>query len=445
MHIDEVHDHIERGNTTAQAIADAADLDRRHVGRELKEMCEAPGSPLARERSGQAFEYYVPERASTTTTAPGESSSRMPVNRNYNWDQYVPTAAAEYIPSNGEWAELQAEIDARHVTGEDVRALIGGPTGCGKTTIAEAIAYERGWPLFTIQMKYSMTEADLLGSPAVDDETSFWVDGTLTKAFLASQDTPVVLLLDEANRARPEAKSALFNALDHRGEVVLEGARGGEVISGEPRDIIVIATINEGDEYFVEQMDPAEKRRYGRKWNVDYLGYANDEAQREEREEREADLVADRTTVGIDLALELVDNANEIRAKARDRNSDVGMGTPTSAVLDWARSAQAYSESGLSNPVVRAGKAAVVRPFYDDDDGARDTVQSIITSNLDGCPVADDDVRAWLTDDYESDTDISEDWLKCPDCGWRERMADAPDDARDWYECPECAGALKAE
>lgn len=427
MRPNELKAAIDDGNETHKEIADYLDLDHRHVAKYAKKHAENDETAIERERGASGFTYSVVEQpAQSSGSTMGED---YPVDRDYNWDEYVPDPSTvdEYVPTNGEWDQINAQVDLREQTQKPARALIGGPTGCGKTTLAENIAAERGWPLFTIQVRYSMDEADLLGSPALTGGETRWKDGVLTKALLCSQERPTVVLIDEANRAPARAKSALFSALDHRAQVTLDG-RGGEVIEGEPMNLITFATINEGAGYQVEKLDHAEKRRYGSRWNVSYLG--------EDHPQREAQLVTDRTPANDRLAEMLVEAANTVRDRAHDSTSDVRSGVPTSAVINWAQVAAAYDERNIQNPIVKAADSEIVRAFYDDRQTERDEVSTIIKSHLDGAPFESSELSEWAGG--------ADEHVVCDNCGWREDIDTADDmGALDWLECPECDHDLK--
>jgi nitric oxide reductase NorQ protein len=407
----------------------------------------ADDGDLDRWREGHSYVYALPdgdadadvdatpEPSPTPEPAPtrGDGISAAPVDRDYDWDDYVPTDVAEYLPHNGELSRIEALIDTRHETGNLARFLVGGPTGCGKTTLAEYVAAKNGWPLITVQGRYSMYDVDLLGQSIISGDSTRWIDGPITKALLASQERPVILLVDEANRARPEAASVLFSALDHRASVTLD-ERGGERIEGDPMNLITFATINEGRDYFVEEMDAAVKRRYGTKFEVDYLGM--------NYPEREAEMIADRTPASKPLARHLVDTANNIRDLARnDNDSNLSLGVPTSSMLAWANTAYAYHTTGVTNAVVEAAKDALVTPMYDHPDD-RDEVLTIIRSHLDGAPFPEEDVQRWDDDGGLIPDDAT---LRCHACGWN--TDDSSNDsnirhARDTHECPSCDGVL---
>ena len=309
----------------------------------------------------------------------------LPVDRTYDFDTSVPDTdeMPEYISQNGELDKILAEISTRERTGKRPRFLLSGPTQAGKTLLARYIAGVLGFPLITIQGGEGLNESDLLGSVVyVDDETR-WVDGPLTKALLASQTRPVVVLFDEVNRTPARFKGLLYSALGDRCEVTI-ATRGGETIRGDPLNFITVATMNEGTGYFVEQLDLAERDRFGSKHPLDYLG--------RNRPEKEAGLIADRSPVDRSFAKELVAVANTIRDQADEVTSPVPIGVPTGTVIEWARTAVAYDAGDIDNPVVEAGRSTFVRPFCDDADAAEEA-QTILTDHLDGGAVTTSDQR----------------------------------------------------
>ena len=315
----------------------------------------------------------------------------MPVDREYDFEEYHQTDVSRYIQNDDELDRMQADIRMRKITGKLPRFLLGGPTGCGKTHCARYLASRLDAPLITIQGKYSLHESDLLGSPALIDDQTVWNDGPLTRALFASREGLVVLLIDEVNRIRPEAKGVLFSALDDRGCVELDG-RGGEIVQGDPQNLIVVATVNEGPEYVTQRLDRAERRRFGNKFSVTYLGLIEIE--------KEARLVSDQAPISLPLAVEIVKAANDIRMQAHDENrSAINAGVPTAMVLSWARSAFAYHDAGLDDPVVEAARDAVLRPFYDENRAAQEQATQIVKDRLSGIPVGKDAVESWLADD----------------------------------------------
>lgn len=428
MQANDVVDAIEAGNSTVKEIADHLGVHEGHAGKDLKDIAEDPTTLVGRESNGRGYRYFVKEEAETT-------GDRIPVlgSREYEWDRYVPSEEelTEYVPTDGEWDEINAEIDARHEVEKLPRFLVSGPTGSAKTTLAKWIAVERGWPYFEINVAYSMSKADLIGRQVLRGGESLWQDETLTKALLCSQERPVIVVIDEANRAPARAKSALFQALDWRCEAVL-GGRGGEVIEGRPLDLVTLATINVGPGYQTEPIDKAEKRRYGNRWDIDYLGLSESEDEDGHTGlEREAALIKRETPASARLGEMLVTAANEVREAATDPSRDVRTGIPVDATITWAQTAAAHDNADMTNPLMSAADTAILSKFYDERPSERDEVDSILRSHVDGAPFDPEGLREWvggaeeavvcMNCDYRADIDTAEeqgvlDWMECPDC-----------------------------
>ncbi len=134
----------------------------------------------------------------------------------------------------------------------DVSVLIRGPHGIGKSYLAQGTADDIGLPLIDRRLS-QMSEGDLVGLPElVDGVTRFCPPDWYARACRE----PVVLLLDEINRATPELQQGAF-------QIVLARELNGHRLHPETR---VIAAINASAEYQVNEMDPALLDRF---WVVD--------------------------------------------------------------------------------------------------------------------------------------------------------------------------------
>ncbi len=130
--------------------------------------------------------------------------------------------------------------------------LIRGRHGIGKSTIVYQIAEQRGLPV--VERRASqMTEGDLLGLPKVEGNVTTW----LAPEWLHNAcNNPVILFLDEVDRATMEVRQGIFELCDSR------------KIAGYTLhpDTIIFACVNgggdHGDQYQVGEMDPAELDRY---------------------------------------------------------------------------------------------------------------------------------------------------------------------------------------
>jgi hypothetical protein len=158
---------------------------------------------------------------------------------------------------------------APHVAAVRKPVLIRGRHGVGKSEVVYQIAGGLGMPV--VERRASqMTEGDLVGLPSTDGNvTSFnppdW--------FKTACDNPVVLFLDEVDRATIEVRQGIFELTDSR-------KLNGHVLH---KDTLIFAAVNggeHGDQYQVGEMDPAELDR----WTVfdveptteDWLTWAKD-------------------------------------------------------------------------------------------------------------------------------------------------------------------------
>ena len=134
----------------------------------------------------------------------------------------------------------------------DISVLIRGPHGIGKSHLAQGVADDVELPLIDRRLS-QMSEGDLVGLPElVDGVTRFCPPDWSARACRE----PVVLLLDEINRATPELQQGAF-------QIVLARELNGHKLHPETR---VIAAINASAEYQVNEMDPALLDRF---WVVD--------------------------------------------------------------------------------------------------------------------------------------------------------------------------------
>ena len=140
----------------------------------------------------------------------------------------------------------------------NIACLIQGPTGVGKSFVVKDIADDLGLPLIEVRGS-TKDETGVTGIPDFEGSKEAGVSYFLaTSWYQRACDEPVVLFLDEMNRSMPQVMQAFF-------QIVLDRELGNDK-EGAPRrlhpDTRVFAAINAGNEYDVNEMDPALLRRF---------------------------------------------------------------------------------------------------------------------------------------------------------------------------------------
>ena len=157
----------------------------------------------------------------------------------------------------------------KHVTAVRKPVLLRGRHGIGKSTVVYQYAKHIDMPV--VERRASqMTEGDLVGLPSVDSGATRF---NPPDWFKTACDHPVVLFLDEVDRATLEVRQGIFELTDSR-------KLNGHTLHD---DTIIFAAVNGGEhgaQYQVGEMDPAELDR----WTVfdiepsveDWLTWAKD-------------------------------------------------------------------------------------------------------------------------------------------------------------------------
>jgi hypothetical protein len=140
----------------------------------------------------------------------------------------------------------------------EIAVLMRGPTGIGKSRLARAAADELELPFVDVRLS-TMSEGDVGGYPDIEGmKESGIMTFCMPSWFMRACKEPVVLMLDEMNRALPGVQQSAF-------QIVLDRELGNDK-DGVPHRLHegtrVFAAVNAGAEYDVNEIDPALLRRF---------------------------------------------------------------------------------------------------------------------------------------------------------------------------------------
>jgi len=144
----------------------------------------------------------------------------------------------------------------------EIAVLMRGPTGVGKSHLARALSETLELPFIDVRLS-TMSEGDVGGYPDIEGMKETGVmTFCMPSWFMRACKEPVVLMLDEMNRALPGVQQSAF-------QLVLDRELGNDK-DGNPYKLHpetrIFAAVNAGAEYDVNDMDPALLRRF---WTID--------------------------------------------------------------------------------------------------------------------------------------------------------------------------------
>ena len=128
--------------------------------------------------------------------------------------------------------------------------MLVGKHGIGKSEILTRYFERKGIPVNTLFLGQMSDPGDLIGLPRLDEATGKTI--FMPPYWFPTDGKPIVLFLDELNRARPEVLQTVMDLTLNRklaGRSLPEGSR-------------LIAAVNDGEEYQLTDLDPALVSRF---------------------------------------------------------------------------------------------------------------------------------------------------------------------------------------
>lgn len=128
--------------------------------------------------------------------------------------------------------------------------MLVGSHGIGKSRIVEDYFTEKGMKVTALFLGQMSDPGDLIGLPRLNEETG--KTDFMPPYWFPTDGVPIVLFLDELNRARPEMLQTVMDLVLNRklaGRRLPEGSR-------------IISAVNAGEQYQVGELDPALVSRF---------------------------------------------------------------------------------------------------------------------------------------------------------------------------------------
>ena len=136
------------------------------------------------------------------------------------------------------------------ITPANQNIMLTGKHGIGKSQILKQFFEERGQKVVILFLGQMSDPGDLIGLPRLNEDTG--KTDFMLPYWFPIDSKPVVLFLDELNRARPEVLQTIMDLTLNRtlaGKSLPEGSR-------------IISAVNDGEEYQLTDLDPALVSRF---------------------------------------------------------------------------------------------------------------------------------------------------------------------------------------
>ena len=128
--------------------------------------------------------------------------------------------------------------------------MLTGKHGIGKSQILKQYFESQGQKVVVLFLGQMSDPGDLIGLPRLNEETG--KTDFMLPYWFPTDDKPIVLFLDELNRARPEVLQTIM-------DLTLNRTLAGKSL---PQGSRIISAVNDGEEYQLTDLDPALVSRF---------------------------------------------------------------------------------------------------------------------------------------------------------------------------------------
>ena len=238
---------------------------------------------------------------------------------------YFPEEMDELIPQNTpiflDNGENYVERIARAFAYFKQCALIG-PSGTGKTHIVYMMAELAQLPLWEINCGLQTSVFDLFGR-YIGLGKENWIDGLIVHWARKGG----ILYLDEANMMKQDISTRLNPILDARGHIVLT-EKDSELIPRHPHAYMIISMNPVSSEFAgTKPLNAAMRRRMSVWLNFDYMSIGKN------IDEKEVNLVDERTHIGKSLSTKMVQVAGKLREEYKA--GDLPYAPSIGDIINW--------------------------------------------------------------------------------------------------------------
>ena len=136
------------------------------------------------------------------------------------------------------------------ITPSEQNIMLAGAHGIGKSRILTDYFESQNIPVITLFLGQMSDPGDLIGLPNKDEKTG--KTDFMPPYWFPTEGKPVVLFLDELNRARPEILQSVM-------DLTLNRKLAGKALPAGSR---IVSAVNAGEEYQLTDLDPALVSRF---------------------------------------------------------------------------------------------------------------------------------------------------------------------------------------